>query len=364
MKLEDYILIRYIDQIASTEEVEMVDAWIQASSENRKHFQELLTVHYESRHLKSFTSFDVDQEWEALLKKNDLNPKPIENRFFTMTFVKYAAAASLLLICAFYFLFSSPSKSLISSGDQMITLQLPDNSSVELFPNSSLEFDKEWDEGDRLVVLQGKAKFNVRKSTHQHFVVLSDLMSTKVLGTEFMVDAYTTDLQSVEVFEGKVAVADVKDKSNTRLLNKGNFVLFKDGTLEDVQSRYVEPEPVVEKPKPAPKPKKVVKKKVQAPVQKPVEKPKPAPKPVEKKPEVVLSTYSVNSVFDYLLNNHPEKDKFSKSRKAKISDDETIDLSLSESLEKIIKRLETKYILTYDDEKCENCIDLKKIEKK
>lgn len=89
-----------------------------------------------------------------------------------------------------------------------ILLTLPDSSTILLQPKSSVSYRKDFAfHALREVYLSGEAFFTVTKNRRRPFVVYSNELVTKVLGTSFMVKAFE-DAKQVEVCvkTGKVSV--------------------------------------------------------------------------------------------------------------------------------------------------------------
>ncbi len=84
---------------------------------------------------------------------------------------------------------------------------LPDSTTVHLNSGSRLSYNKDFGKGNRQVWLNGEAFFEVTKDATHPFLVNTDRMTVKVLGTVFNVKAYNTkeDIETT-VVEGKVEV--------------------------------------------------------------------------------------------------------------------------------------------------------------
>lgn len=90
------------------------------------------------------------------------------------------------------------------------TLPLPDGSIVVLNPGSSLYFPENFSTGERLVMLEGSAFFEVMPDKTKPFVVESNELRTHVLGTSFWVkEGRPNQPASVVVRTGKVMVSAV-----------------------------------------------------------------------------------------------------------------------------------------------------------
>ncbi len=70
------------------------------------------------------------------------------------------------------------------------SIHLPDGSSALLYPQSRLSYPADFGQRNRVVYLLGKATFNVVKNTGKPFYVYANELVTRVLGTQFTVEAF------------------------------------------------------------------------------------------------------------------------------------------------------------------------------
>jgi len=116
----------------------------------------------------------------------------------------------------------TPAKHLIESvntSEKTIKLKLPDESIVELAPNSRIGYRNDFDSSTmRDVYLSGEAFFKVTKNPARPFRVFANEIVTKVLGTSFMVRSFEKDtVIQVTVRTGKVSVySQVNDTRNLK----------------------------------------------------------------------------------------------------------------------------------------------------
>lgn len=90
---------------------------------------------------------------------------------------------------------------------QPMLVLLPDNSSVLLSTGSSIRFKKQTNEQLREVFLQGEGFFEVAKNPSKPFLVYTNNLTAKVLGTSFQVHSFDNEeTVFVKVKAGKVAV--------------------------------------------------------------------------------------------------------------------------------------------------------------
>ena len=128
-----------------------------------------------------------------------------------------SAAAAVLLIMAFFFLWPNGVEQYQTPMAETLELQLPDQSMVRINADSRLEYDtKSWSEA-RKVQLQGEAFFEVQKG--ESFVVETNQGEVEVLGTAFNVYARDNAF-SVSCQEGRVAIRNKRGQE--AILNPGD----------------------------------------------------------------------------------------------------------------------------------------------
>ncbi|MGK2863804.1 MAG: FecR family protein [Chitinophagaceae bacterium] len=96
----------------------------------------------------------------------------------------------------------------INTSDKVITIKLPDESTVELAADSRISYGNNFgSSGTRDVYLSGEAFFKVTKNPSRPFRVFANEIVTKVLGTSFIVRSFEKDsVIQVTVRTGKVSV--------------------------------------------------------------------------------------------------------------------------------------------------------------
>ncbi len=123
---------------------------------------------------------------------------------------KYAVAAAVILIISLFtgvlYKWMQPSADwvILSSGNRVKEIRLPDSTIVTLAPASSIRYEANTFPGKRDVEMQGKAFFQVKRNPQFPFSVKNDRAIVKVLGTKFQL-AHTDSATSVWVQSGKVS---------------------------------------------------------------------------------------------------------------------------------------------------------------
>lgn len=113
---------------------------------------------------------------------------------------------------------------MLNTGTEKMTITLPDSSTVQLNPGSSVEYLSQFmSTKNRMVYLKGTGLFNISRNASHPFTVMSDALATTVLGTSFIVTAEDrSDVIRVHLLTGKVVVQSA-DKQKYRL-NKDYFL--------------------------------------------------------------------------------------------------------------------------------------------
>jgi len=112
-----------------------------------------------------------------------------------------------------------------NENEKTLPIQLIDGSLVLLKKGSRISYNENFQGNTREIFLSGEAFFEVSRNPEKPFIVFSNGLVTKVLGTSFNIKAYDKDREvTVEVKSGKVSVfaqsdANSKEKATNRELN-------------------------------------------------------------------------------------------------------------------------------------------------
>jgi len=108
----------------------------------------------------------------------------------------------------------------VNNAAMALPLVLPDGTSVQLATGSRITYANHFDSGStRDVYLTGEAFFSVAANPRRPFRVITNEITTKVLGTSFSVRCYDKDTTiSVSVSSGKVSVSGIIVAPNQRLI--------------------------------------------------------------------------------------------------------------------------------------------------
>ncbi|MDQ6481698.1 FecR family protein [Dyadobacter sp. LHD-138] len=146
----------------------------------------------------------------------------------------------------------------VNDGDRHILVQLSDNSRVTLAPGSKIRYTKYFTGVRREVTLTGEAFFDIARDVERPFLVYSNELVTKVLGTSFRVKAYPSSKEvTVEVKTGRVSVfaksdPHLQDKLARRelegiILSPNQKIIFERQAVRMVKTLIEKPEMVLPK---------------------------------------------------------------------------------------------------------------------
>lgn len=199
---------------------------------------------------------DFDKKWSKFLneieERNETNDHslPVKRK---LTLTQWLVAASVVIVTAITLsIYNSvdTSKQLshvneISAPEHGISrIKLPDGTRVWLNSESKLSYTSDFGKQIREVWLEGEAYFDVVKDKRRPFIVKTNSIHLKVLGTAFNVRSYQNeDITEASLVHGSIQVSLVKSTEkniilkplekltvNTKLLNqKGTSNIGKDG---------------------------------------------------------------------------------------------------------------------------------------
>ena len=145
-----------------------------------------------------------------------------------------AASVALLIVSTITLTRKAPEEALVyyetmAVPDAKTKIVLPDSSIVWLNANTSLRYPREFSGQTREVSVDGEAFFEVRKDDKKPFIVQSDGINIRVLGTSFNIDAWkNTDKIEITLLKGKIALFNNLNKSDVAdlILHPGERALF------------------------------------------------------------------------------------------------------------------------------------------
>ncbi len=215
------ILIRkYLDGMASVEEIKTLGQWVEASEENKKYYQQIKNLWNISDPKNAKMKVDVDSAFDDVLSRIEEKP---QGKKWIKTMQKIAAILLLPLVLSGYFLGRTTERSgentsvayneIYASLGTRSKVVLADGSRVWLNSGSKLVYPDKFIKKTRVVTLTGEAYFEVQSDVNRPFIVQTKNINVKATGTSFNVQSIETDPEvSVSLLSGKVTINKSSEK--------------------------------------------------------------------------------------------------------------------------------------------------------
>lgn len=241
----DEIILKYLNETATEEEMKMLLEWLDQSEESQKYFFEIRDLWLTSN--ASYPHILEDKKAFVRFKERVMAYEKIRfQRHLPTGLLKVAASVAILVLCSVggYFIGhhtnQTPPTILMNqcfSGDNNKTMfTLPDGTSVWLNSNSRLVYPDQFEEGARRVKLEGEGYFEVAHNPASPFYVEVNNLAVKVLGTHFDVQSYKRkSVSEVILLSGKVEV-DLEGSKKVILAPNQKLTLNKKGGEYMVES--------------------------------------------------------------------------------------------------------------------------------
>ncbi len=211
----------YLCGEATESEITALFQWIDASPENKKEF-----IQYKKLWALTSRAGEEEEVWDRLFAPRFRKQKLVHNYW---RFAKYAAMLLFAIGAGFAFQYTgwglkhekliyAQNCSIAAPLGQMTNIVLPDGSKVMLNSGSSITYNSNFSQGERLVTLTGEAFFDVAKDQDHPFRIETSLLNFEVFGTSFNIEAYPDDPTiNTTLVEGSLAISDKTQKELHRL---------------------------------------------------------------------------------------------------------------------------------------------------
>lgn len=240
----DNIIIRFLENDISEEEKSYCLNWLMLSNENSSHFKKMVNVWESTRMYNSI------QNTKSIKKIYSKRKTILSSLHYQIT-----TLAAVLIVCILSITYVSLTnktvyKTVFSQNNKKL-ITLPDNSKVWLNAHSSIRYPTKFNEKRRVVTLKGEAFFDVTENSDFPFIVSTDNIKIKVLGTRFLVKesissdevitvlesgsiSFTTILNSREYIlepNEKITYNESRDLINVEKININNYLAWLDNRL-------------------------------------------------------------------------------------------------------------------------------------
>ncbi|TVQ85171.1 MAG: DUF4974 domain-containing protein [Bacteroidetes bacterium] len=230
---------KYLAGSATPDETALLEDWVKNDEEKRRLFLEIK----KSWMIASVAGqvYDEKSAWDKIaqqagIEENRSNVRTIQPVFSYQNFWKIAASIVLLVIGLYSVVyFTQLQEKTLATGLEPTELELRDGTLVNINKHSSITYPVRFRGGERRVILEGEAYFDVAQDLHNPFIVQAKDVEIMVLGTSFFVSAVKDALKvEVMVSSGKVALI-TPDMQQLALDagRKGAFIREENQLIED-----------------------------------------------------------------------------------------------------------------------------------
>jgi ferric-dicitrate binding protein FerR (iron transport regulator) len=245
------VIAKVLSGEATAAEQQELQAWLSSDPKHQRLYDDMKLVWDDTDVLLQKPEFDSATAWQKVKARTNITEGGTAGRVIGFpNWQKYMLAAAAVLVIGFLAFWNMQDRETVivvaSSGNSDVVL--PDGSHVTVREGSSLEYEKDFNDG-RTVALKGEAFFDVQRDEQHPFSINAGNATVRVLGTSFNVSEQGKTV-NVTVVTGKVELRSRKGKDLSVILTPGhkgvltpdavtreaapsdNFLYWKTGALE------------------------------------------------------------------------------------------------------------------------------------
>jgi len=203
--------------------------WINEKEENKIYFKEHVCIWKASAVSSNVNAFDVDRAYSRI-ESTLLIKKTSQSFIQRYAFGIFSVAAAVVVLCLIKLLLfpiggnNNLDSTLLTYSVEVpegakSKVTFPDGSVVWLNAGSKIEYDSDFSKASRNVKFEGEGYFEIKKNKTLPFIVNTEKLAVKVLGTKFNLKSYKED-KSVKVAlkEGSVKIEKFQNGNRSVLL--------------------------------------------------------------------------------------------------------------------------------------------------
>ena len=232
MKEED--IAAYLNNELSESERKSFEEWLSEREENRLFYGRVKYIWENSRAVSVKPSDNREKTWQSILDRVGKKTKH-SSRVIKLDLLSRIAAVILILIGLSYVTYrvlNGIKDNLVgyitqTSTNEITDLNLPDGTHVWLNKETRLLYPERFKGEEREVILQGEAYFEVESDKKHPFLVHSNGLVTKAIGTSFNIKSEVSANQIVvTLITGSVILYDSLIQGESIILEPGSSGLY------------------------------------------------------------------------------------------------------------------------------------------
>ena len=222
------IIIRHLNDEASSEEQEELQQWLQEDTAHQSEFENLRMLWNDSA-AAALHSFNTENAWQKVSAQ--ISPENKSKAVSMFAWKKaIAIAASVLIIVGIFYFYNKTSKTEwkdIMAEVSNKSIQLPDGTVITLCKGSKLSIPDNYGKNSRKVQLKGEAFVEVKHDENNPFYLTTGKSMIRDIGTAFLVES-NDSTEQVMVTEGKISFSGKADKAKQLIVEAGEAAILKD----------------------------------------------------------------------------------------------------------------------------------------
>lgn len=212
--LNEEILVKYLTSECSEEDLTKINHWLKESDENARRLFRMEEIFHLGKQNGFSDKKNMDRAEARLYKRLSLEETKQYKIRRIHSWMKYAAVIAVILLTGtglgYWYQQAGTDNDMIIASVSDGTVKevvLPDGTKVWLNHSATLKYPREFSEKERNVYLDGEAYFEVTKNRNQPFIVESEAMRIRVLGTTFNFKCHKKlRLAEATLIEGEIEV--------------------------------------------------------------------------------------------------------------------------------------------------------------
>ena len=231
IQINDDLLISYLMNEVTAEQIQQVTKWRTADAANERRFAQFKLIWDSSKHFKADDGIDARLSLQKLKQRaaeRKTSQVKVLSLYSNYSWLKIAAAVIFIAGCTWFYFNKFGSRQLqFETQTRVKTDTLPDGSMITLNKNTLFNCPAIFTGNDRSVALiKGEAFFNVAHNKAKPFIITAGSTIIKVVGTSFNV----TNKNGVVAVIVATGIVQVNKNGSTVLLKPGEMVRIEPGT--------------------------------------------------------------------------------------------------------------------------------------
>ena len=242
------LFVDHIDGNLDKASIEELEHQISSSDSARDYWLLLHEIWLASFTEEKNNKYDADKAFEKLMAKvRQESKKPVQKRQWKADLWKIASVAASLAIVAIFAFFGGKKHVESTFADIVIEAPegsrtfttLPDSTTIILTAGSKVIYSQGFGVKDRSIKFRGEGYFDVSKNEKIPFIVNSDNINVKVLGTEFSIRDLPDDREVlVSLYDGHLLLENkLKDNDFHKMVSEDLMIMDKDTGIMRIKSK-------------------------------------------------------------------------------------------------------------------------------